>query len=133
MGDDTYVHGAQPGQRLRSARLFRSLDQAGLARAAGVNPSVVCRIEGSHGFPSVITLMKLAHAMGVATDYLLGRSADARIPDCPPRKVDALERDSRQLSLTHRRLVADLVASLGDADRRVKRQEAMIAHLQRAG
>lgn len=132
MSDDTYVHGPQPRQRISSARLFRGLDQAGLARAAGVNPSVVCRIESGSGYPSVVTLLKLAHALGVATDHLLGRSADTGIPDNPPRKVDPLERDIGRLSHAHRRIVAQLVESLGEVDRRTEKQEERIGWLEEA-
>lgn len=130
MSNDTYIHGSQPGQRLRSARLFRGLDQVALAKKARINPSVVCRIEGMDGFPSMITLVRLADALDVSADYLLGRTADSRIPDNPPRKVDELERGIGRLSLAHRRIVADLVASLGEVDRRVEKQDAMIEWLQ---
>lgn len=130
MDDGTYVHGSQPGQRLRSARTFRGLDQVTLAKRAGINPSVVCRIEGSGGFPSMITLVRLADALDVSSDYLMGRSADERIPDNPPRKVDALERDIGRLSHAHRWIVAALVANLGEVDHRAEKQEAMIEWLQ---
>lgn len=125
MSDNTHIHGSQPSQRLRSVSLFRDLDRAALSRAVGINPSVVWRIEGSQGFLSVITLMNLAAALDVSADYLLGMSADARIPDSPPRRVDALDRDIGRLSLTHRRIVTGPVASLGEVGRRAEKQEDM--------
>ena len=130
MDEDTYIHGARPGQRLRSARVNRGLDQVTLARTAGVNPSLVCRVERNQGFPSVVTLMRMAAALDVSADYLLGRVADEKIPDSPPRKVDELERDIGRLSHAHRRLVASLVADLAEVDHRAGKQDAMIEWLR---
>ena len=131
MSDEPFVYGAQPGQRLWSGCVCRAIGKLKLARMAGVNPSVVCRVEASRGYPSVVTLMRLADALNVSADYLLGRVADERIPDSSPRKVDALERDIGRLSHAHRRIVAHLVADLGEVDYRAGKQDAKIEWLQK--
>lgn len=60
-------------QRLREWRLKRGLTQEELARKADVPTISVSHFETGHRFPNAESLRRLADALGVSTDYLLGR------------------------------------------------------------
>ena len=59
--------------RLRSAREHRQLSQSELATRAGLQPSAVSHFETGRRSPSFDNLKRLADALDVTTDYLLGR------------------------------------------------------------
>jgi transcriptional regulator with XRE-family HTH domain len=60
--------------RLRAAREMRSLSQSELAEKAGFQPSAISHFETGGRSPSFDNLKRLADALSVTTDYLLGRS-----------------------------------------------------------
>jgi transcriptional regulator with XRE-family HTH domain len=60
-------------ERLREWRLKRDLTQEELARKAGVPTISVSHFETGHRFPNAESLRRLADALGVSADYLLGR------------------------------------------------------------
>ena len=60
-------------ERLREWRLKRGLTQEELARKADVPIISVSHFETGHRFPNAESLRRLADALGVSTDYLLGR------------------------------------------------------------
>jgi transcriptional regulator with XRE-family HTH domain len=59
--------------RLRTAREKRDLNQAGLAKRAGLQVSAISHFETGTRKPSFDNLRRLADALDVTTDYLLGR------------------------------------------------------------
>jgi len=59
--------------RLRQWRRKRSFTQEELARRAEVPTISVSHFETGHRFPNAESLRRLADALGVSTDYLLGR------------------------------------------------------------
>ena len=59
--------------RLRGAREKRALSQAELAQRAGLQASAVSHFETGNRKPSFDNLRRLADALDVTTDYLLGR------------------------------------------------------------
>jgi transcriptional regulator with XRE-family HTH domain len=59
--------------RLRNAREKKGLSQAQLAERAGFQPSAISHFESGRRSPSFENLNKLADALGVTIDYLLGR------------------------------------------------------------
>ena len=63
-------------QRLRAARELRDLSQCKLADRAKLQASAVSHFETGARKPSVDNLRKLADALEVTTDYLLGRVPD---------------------------------------------------------
>ena len=63
-------------QRLRRARDIRGLDQARLAAKAGLPASSISHFEVGSRKPSFENLGRLANALNVTTDYLLGRAND---------------------------------------------------------
>lgn len=62
--------------RLRAARERREMNQGELARRAGLQASAVSHFETGTRKPSFDNLKKLADALNVTTDYLLGRVDD---------------------------------------------------------
>lgn len=60
-------------QRLKAARRRRSLTQAQLAQRMGLPTSSIGHFESGARQPSAANLVRLANALGVSTDYLLGR------------------------------------------------------------
>jgi transcriptional regulator with XRE-family HTH domain len=60
-------------ERLRDWRLKRGLTQEELARKAEVPTVSVSHFETGHRFPNAESLRRLADALGVSADYLLGR------------------------------------------------------------
>lgn len=66
----------QFGTRLKHAREFRGMTQAELAQKAKLTPIQISHIEtGVKPSASAVTLVKLADALSVSVDYLLGRTA----------------------------------------------------------
>ena len=60
-------------QRLRAARELRELNQEKLAHRAGLRASAISHFETGARKPSFDNLKRLADALNVTTDYLLGR------------------------------------------------------------
>ncbi len=60
-------------ERLRDWRLKRGLTQEELAGKADVPTVSVSHFETGHRFPNAESLRRLADALGVSADYLLGR------------------------------------------------------------
>lgn len=64
--------------RLRLAREARKLTQSELAEKAGFQPSAISHFETGGRTPSFDNLKRLADALNVSTDYLLGRVDDMK-------------------------------------------------------
>lgn len=60
-------------KRLRGARENRKLSQSQLAEIAKIQPSSISHFESGSRKPSFDNLKRLATALDVTTDYLLGR------------------------------------------------------------
>lgn len=65
------------GKRLRFAREMRQLTQAQLAKAAGVDQTVIAHFEAGRRMPGAENLKGLAKGLVVSADYLLGLSERA--------------------------------------------------------
>ena len=64
--------------RLRAARENRQISQADLAQRSGLQPSAISHFESGRRSPSFDNLRRLADALEVTTDYLLGRANDPK-------------------------------------------------------
>lgn len=63
------------GDRLRSARETRSLNQTELAKLSKLQPAAIGHFEKGRRKPSFANIRALAKALNVSSDYLLGRVA----------------------------------------------------------
>jgi len=66
------------GHRLAACRLQRGLSQASVARVAGLNPSYLSRLERGQIQPTVATAMRIARAMKMSINDLVGPSPAVR-------------------------------------------------------
>lgn len=96
-------------ERLKSAREKKGLTQAQLAERAGFQPSAVSHFESGRRSPSFDNLKKLADALGVAIDYLLGRIEE---PTGSGPVIQKLFRDMGQMSAADQDTVASFAAML---------------------
>jgi len=64
------------GQRIRKARQDRGWTQAELGLRAGLRESMICKYELGYHTPNPKHLSRIADALGVSVDYLLGRESE---------------------------------------------------------
>jgi transcriptional regulator with XRE-family HTH domain len=96
--------------RLKAARDLRQWSQSELAGRAGLPPSSVAHFETGSRKPSFDTLRKLATALEVTTDYLLGRVDDPALAEAG----DPLYRDIGKLTGEDRELAKDFLKMLAE-------------------
>ena len=98
-----------PG-RLRAAREKRGLSQGELATRAGFQASAVSHFETGTRKPSFDNLRRLADALDVTTDYLLGRVTDEQAL----AGADRLHRDFDRLTTADRDIAENIVRMLAE-------------------
>jgi transcriptional regulator with XRE-family HTH domain len=96
-------------RRLRKARKLRGLSQGQLADLAKLQQPVVSFYEVGSRRPSFSNLRKLADALEVTTDYLIGRSAT---PGVVPGTDEEILAAYEKLRLDDRRLVRTMILQL---------------------
>ncbi len=100
------------GSRLRAARQFRGLTQAQLAERANVAVTSIAHLETGARKPSLDTFVRLASALEVQSDFLIGLQDQPaiRYPESPiAEKIDLMTSDQvQQLNL-----YADFLLSRG--------------------
>lgn len=102
-------------QRLQSARDARDLSQQDLARKTGLPASSISHFEGGGRKPSFDNLHKLADALNVTTDYLLGRSEETAAVSAASRLHRHLEKLSgRDLEMAERFIEVLATSKAGD-------------------
>ncbi len=77
------------GDRIRSERLRHGLSVRGLAREAGVSPSLVSQIETNKSRPSVSTLYAITTVLGITIADLLDSEVGAELTSAP--EIDGSE------------------------------------------
>ena len=82
-------------QRLRLARDLRKMSQGDLAVKTGLQPSAISHFETGNRSPSFDNLKRLADALTVTTDYLLGRADE---PGASGPEAGSLFRHAESLS-----------------------------------
>lgn len=95
--------------RLKAARELRGITQYELAGEAGLQPSAVSHFETGSRKPSFDNLRRLADALEVTIDYLLGRVDDFK--GVGPR-TDRLHRHIEKLSDSDRQIAEEILKSL---------------------
>jgi len=87
---------------LRSIRELRELTQVQLGELAGLGAASISHFETGHRTPSVETLVRLADALQVSTDFLLGRADMEASPRLDPVFLQASRADSQTLDTLKR-------------------------------
>jgi transcriptional regulator with XRE-family HTH domain len=95
-------------ERLRAARELRGYSQGVLAERARMPPTSISHFEAGSRKPSFDTLRRLANALEVTTDYLLGRVEQPELAEAG----DLLFRDVGKLTGRDRELAKDFLQML---------------------
>jgi len=103
-------------KRLQSSRSRRGLSQEDLAKKANLQPSAISHFETGTRKPSFDNLKRLADALEVTSDYLLGRTDE---PD-GIMEGDTLFRDYENLTTQEREIARDFMASLAKRSKKRK-------------
>lgn len=103
-------------ERLKAARELRKWNQAELAGKASMPPSSIAHFESGSRKPSFDTLRRLANALEVTTDYLLGRVDDPTLAQA----ADPLFRDVSKLTGNDRELAKDFLKMLAGRNKQGK-------------
>lgn len=104
-------------ERLKAARELRELKQSELAERAKLPPSSIAHFEGGSRKPSFDTLRRLANALEVTTDYLLGRVDDPGLAEAG----DPLYRDIGKLTGTDREMAKNFLQMLANKSKEKKK------------
>jgi transcriptional regulator with XRE-family HTH domain len=106
-------------ERLRAAREKRGLSQGDLAKRAHLQASAISHFETGTRKPSFDNLRRLADALAVTTDYLLGRVTETQAlagADKLHRHLDRLTSDDREIAEDFLKLLA---SKTKDRDKKV--------------
>ena len=106
-------------ERLRSTREKRALSQGEVAERAGLQASAISHFETGTRKPSFDNLRRLADALEVTTDYLLGRVTDAQAlagADKLHRHLDHLTSEDREFAEEFIQLLARKARSRANED-----------------
>jgi transcriptional regulator with XRE-family HTH domain len=101
--------------RLRQARELRALNQAELAQRARLQPSAISHFETGTRQPSFDNLRRLADALAVSIDFLLGRSESI---GGVAQTTDVLYRNIEQLSAHDRDVVNTIAKELATRNKK---------------
>lgn len=104
--------------RLRKARQDKGMSQSELAERAGFQPSAISHFETGTRAPSFDNLRKLADALGVSIDYLLGRQAESTAAG---PVAEQLYRDFKKLSSSDQETVAGMAKMLAEKHARQRK------------
>ena len=99
-------------ERLRSAREMRELTQTELGTKAKLPSTSVAHFEAGSRKPSFDNLRKLAEALEVTTDYLLGRVTEPSMAEAG----DVLYRDVGKLSEPNRQIAKNFLRMLTEEE-----------------
>lgn len=89
------------GDRLKEAREALKLSQKDLSELTGVNSQHIYRLEaGKYTNPTADTLIKIAHALGVSIDWILGVDEHDE-----PLTENTLQPDERRLLAAYRQFL----------------------------
>ena len=97
-------------KRLREAREMRGYKQEQLADRAKMPATTIAHFEAGTRKPSFDSLRKLAIALEITTDYLLGRVDDPELAEAG----DPLFRDVAKLSGNDREIAKDFLKMLAE-------------------
>jgi transcriptional regulator with XRE-family HTH domain len=103
------------GERLRRIREEKRLNQSDLAERTGFQPSAISHFESGRRAPSFENLKKLADALAVTIDFLLGRET---VPTSAGPVAEKLFRNFEQMTAEDQDDLAKFAAMLAEKNRR---------------
>jgi len=103
------------GERLRRIREEKRLSQSELAEKSGFQPSAISHFESGRRAPSFDNLKKLADALAVTIDFLLGRET---VPATAGPVAQKLFRNFERMSAEDQDDLAKFAALLAEKNRR---------------
>jgi transcriptional regulator with XRE-family HTH domain len=103
------------GEMLRKAREEKGLTQAEFAQRAGFQPSAIAHFEAGRRSPSLDNLRRLADALSVTIDYLLGREPE---PRSAGPAAERLLRDFARIPAKEQATVSDIARMLAEKHRK---------------
>ena len=101
-------------ERLRTARELRKLSQAELAQASDLQPSAISHFETAGRSPSFDNLKRLADALKVTTDFLIGRSDE---PTLSNAATGRLYRHAEKLSSSDLEMLEQMAETLANRNK----------------
>jgi transcriptional regulator with XRE-family HTH domain len=106
--------------RLRETRDMRKLSQSDLAERSGLQPSAISHFETGRRSPSFDNLRRLADALAVTIDYLLGRFEK---PNTSGPRAEQMYRDWDNMSEADQEIVARFTAMLAEKEKKRSEDE----------
>ena len=111
----------QFSERIRAVRMMRGITQEQLAEMADISRVMIGRYETTDQLPALDTLIRIADALGVSTDYLLGRTEAMEAPftgqyvEPPksPRSARKLPRTAAELEAFVREIISEVIKENG--------------------
>ena len=101
--------------RLRMARKQKGLSQTDLAKKTDLQPSTISHFENDRRSPSFENLKKLADALTVSIDYLLGRVEE---PKSSGPVAEELFRDFGQMSAEDQETLKNMASILAQKNKK---------------
>ena len=102
------------GDLLRKTREDKGLSQSELAHKAGFQPSAIAHFESGRRSPSFENLKRLADALAVTIDFLLGRETE---PKSAGPVAEQLFRDFSHMTAKDQETIADIAKMLAEKDK----------------
>lgn len=100
------------GERIKHRREELKYSQSDLAKMTGISPAAISQYESGTRFPSTHVLVKLADALKVTTEYILGKKEDLDIEDMlKDESVLALFRDYKNLTKEDKEVITRVIKS----------------------
>lgn len=101
------------GDRLRMVRETRGITQEQLAEMADIARTMVGRYETTDQLPALDTLIRIADALGISSDYLLGRTDAIDAPFtskyiAPPKPPRRMPRSAAELEKFIREIITEV-------------------------
>lgn len=109
------------GERLRRLRAARGLTQLELGRTVGLSQRMVAYYEVQGGTPGPELLARMAEALGVSADALVGRDRTSRKHAVPARENLRLWRRLQRISELpphDRKAILRMIETMADAAKR---------------
>lgn len=102
-------------ERLRASRERKRLSQTDLAKRTNLQPSAISHFENNRRSPSFANLKRLANALEVTVDYLLGRAEE---PQNPGLVAEQLFRHLEQMSPDDQETITKMAKMLADKNKK---------------